>query len=242
MTATATAFSKFVLSLVRWLALAAAIAVVGACGSDDDTKEVANLTVLGADGASAIDSAALAKELASLPTQSLSAYEVANLQFTREEEKLARDVYLVLGSLYTQAIFDNIADSEQTHTDAVRTLLLRYSVTDPAESTAPGEFYDPVIQALYDALVSQGTASLDDALTVGATIEDMDIRDLMDALEKVDNLDIITVYENLMRGSRNHLRSFVSLLASRGITYVPQYISPTLYQEIISTPMEPGRP
>jgi len=239
---TATAFPKLVLSVVRWLALASAIAIAGACGSDDDHNDVANLTVVGADGATAIDSVALAKELASLPTQSLSAYEVANLQFTREEEKLARDVYMVLASMYPQPVFDNIADSEQTHTDAVKTLLLRYSVTDPAESTAPGEFYDPVIQALYDALVSQGGASLDDALTVGATIEDMDIRDLMEALEKVDNLDIITVYENLTRGSRNHLRSFVSLLASRGITYVPQYISPTLYEEIINSPMESGRP
>lgn len=43
-----------------------------------------------------------------------------------------------------------------------------------------------------------------------------------------------------MKGSRNHLRAFVSQLKSRGIEYVPQYLSPEEYQAIISTPIETG--
>ncbi len=71
------------------------------------------------------------------------------------------------------------------------------------------------------------------ALTVGATIEEIDIVDLFDRLEDVTHQDIQRVYQNLERGSENHLRAFVGQLASRGVTYEPQYLDPEFYQQII---------
>jgi hypothetical protein len=49
--------------------------------------------------------------------------EIAGLKLMREEEKLARDVYMELYDKWNLPIFNNIANSEQTHTDAVKTLL-----------------------------------------------------------------------------------------------------------------------
>ena len=55
-----------------------------------------------------------------------------------------------------------------------------------------------------------------DALIVGATVEDLDIKDLIDLLNKTDNPDIILVYNNLNKGSRNHLRAFIAQIESLG--------------------------
>ena len=65
------------------------------------------------------------------------------------------------------------------------------------------------MQTLYDTLVEQGKYSLLDALMVGATIEDLDIKDLQEFSSQIDNEDILLVYSNLERGSRNHMRSFI---------------------------------
>lgn len=68
---------------------------------------------------------------------------------------------------------------------------------------------------------SQGSSSLLDGLVVGCTIEDLDILDLKNHLLEVDNQDFTLVFNNLMRGSRNHLRSFYANVLFSGGTYVP---------------------
>jgi hypothetical protein len=94
---------------------------------------------------------------------------------------------------------------------------------------------------LYEQLVVQGSESLAAALQVGAPIEDLDITDLAASLAQTDNPDIILVYENLMKGSRNHLRAFVSTLQRQtGTTYQPQYLDQTTYDAIINGTMESG--
>ena len=55
-----------------------------------------------------------------------------------------------------------------------------------------------------------------------------------------DNEDIQTVYQNLQKGSRNHLRSFISLLEANGLTYVPQFLSQGEFDSIISSARETG--
>jgi hypothetical protein len=75
---------------------------------------------------------------------------------------------------------------------------------------------------------------------VGAAIEEIDMVDINKALLSIDNQDIVLVYQNLLKGSRNHLRSFVSNLALQGITYVPQYMPLADYQAIVNAPMERG--
>ena len=177
----------------------------------------------------------------SLPYEDLSDAELAAVVFMREEEKLARDVYLDMYNIWGMQIFDNIAQSEQTHTDAVLRLIQKYNLVDPAEGKLRGEFSDAALQGLYDLLVAQGTASIVDALIVGATIEDLDIYDLHQQLAVVDNEDISVVFESLQKGSRNHLRAFFGNLDDMNIAYTPIYISQQEYDEIVNSPMERGR-
>ena len=182
-------------------------------------------------------------ELINLPPASedeLSESEVAGLLYMREEEKLAHDVYVAFYTQYGTQNFQNISQSELTHTEAVKTLIDRYGLTDLASSET-GVFTDPDLQALYDELISRGSQSLVEALKVGAAIEEIDILDLKERLAQTDNADIQLVYENLIKGSENHLRTFVAkLLQQTGETYVPQYLSLEEYQTIINTETQVG--
>lgn len=163
----------------------------------------------------------------------LTAEEAAGLLFMREEEKLARDVYLALYEMWNVRIFDNIASSESKHMDAVKVLLDNYGLEDPAMG-APGVFTNADLQALYDELVETGAQSLEDALMVGAAIEEIDILDLEAHMAETDREDLLRVYDNLLRGSYNHLRSFVGNLEQRVQTaYVPQYLDQDAYETIL---------
>jgi hypothetical protein len=170
----------------------------------------------------------------------LSDEESAALLYLREEEKLAHDVYVTLYAQWSLPIFQNISQSEQTHTDAVKTLLDRYGVSDPATS-AVGVFTNPDLQALYTDLVDRGSRSLAEALKVGAAIEEIDILDLETRLAQTDNADIQQVFNNLMNGSYNHLRSFSSTLNTQtGETYQPQYLNIQDYQTILTAGTSAG--
>lgn len=159
--------------------------------------------------------------------------EKANLLFMREEEKLARDVYLYFHDKYGLNIFSNIASSEQTHMNAVLTIMEKYGVEDPV-SNELGVFTNATLQQLYDDLIAQGDASLVDALRGGATIEDVDIRDLDNVIETTSKTDLIALYGMLECGSRNHMRAFTSQLDMRGETYIPQFITQEQFDEIIN--------
>lgn len=179
-------------------------------------------------------------QIEALPKQDISETERDGLVFMREEEKLARDVYTALYEKWGVPIFKNISRSEQTHTDAIRSLLEKYQIADPAATTASGVFVNQDLQKLYTVLVTEGETSLVDALRVGALIEDLDIVDLQKRIGVTDNADVIFVYENLMKGSRNHLRSFVGQLTKNGATYEPAYLSAEEYVAIINSPRETG--
>ncbi|NOY22942.1 MAG: DUF2202 domain-containing protein [Acidobacteria bacterium] len=178
--------------------------------------------------------------IANLPVQDLDDTEISGLLHMREEEKLARDVYITLFEKWNINIFQNISQAEQSHMDAIKALLDKYSLEDPAANTTVGVFQSQQFTDLYNSLVEKGSTSLQDALVVGATIEDLDINDLQVDLAAADNEDIRMVYQNLMKGSRNHLRAFIRTLTNNGGTYTPQYISQELFDSIISSPMERG--
>ena len=179
--------------------------------------------------------------ISSLPVETLSTSEISALKIMREEELMAHDVYVMLYSLYKIPVFNNISQAETQHAEAVKTLLLKYSLPDPALNHVAGVFVNPDLQALYTSLVTEGKASLIAALTVGATIEDLDINDLRNHIAAdVDNQDILFVFGNLEKGSRNHLRAFNRLLTAKGITYTPQYISVEYFNQIISSAQETG--
>lgn len=160
--------------------------------------------------------------------------EADDLTFMREEEKLAHDVYVTLCTKWGVSVFQNIANSESSHMTAIKTLLDRYGIADPASGKGVGEFTNPDLQKLYDQLVAQGSKSLADALKVGATIEEIDIRDLQTRMAQTSSADIKLVYGQLLRGSENHLRAFTSTLQRQtGETYVPQYLDVNSYNAII---------
>lgn len=177
----------------------------------------------------------------SMPYQDVDAVEQAGLIAMREEEKLARDVYLALFDKWGVAIFENISQSENRHTEAVKALLDKYGITDPVTDDTPGVFQNPDVQKLYNDLVAQGNVSILDALRVGATIEDMDIYDLNTKLATTDNDDITIVYSNLKSGSENHLRAFVFQITALGATYTPQFITLDDYNQIIAGSNGKGR-
>lgn len=174
----------------------------------------------------------------SMPLQDLSEAEKAALMVMREEEYLAHDVYDLLGKMYSRRVFLNIIKSEDRHTDAVKALIEKYGLTDPALNHVQGVFNNAELQSLYNNLIAKGSESLLQALVVGATIEDVDIYDLEKHLEVTDNEDIKMVFQNLMRGSRNHLRAFYRNILSEGGSYTPQYISVDLFNEIINSEHE----
>jgi hypothetical protein len=172
---------------------------------------------------------------------SLNAVEAAGLQFMREEEKLAHDVYVTLGNTWELRVFDNIAAAEQQHTAAVASWLAYYQIEDPAAGNALRRFTDPELQALYDKLVAQGKQSVEDALRVGAAIEEIDIIDLQERIDATPNAALDRLYANLKAGSENHLRAFASNLKARtGLTYAPQYLSQADYDQIVSTASRGG--
>lgn len=167
----------------------------------------------------------------------LTSDEKNDLLFSREEEKLARDVYINSYNKYGLSIFNNISSSEQKHMDSVLKALVKYGLEDPASPTI-GVFSNQALQDLYDELVTKSNNSLTDALIVGCIIEDLDIKDLEDLISRTDESIIINTYESLECGSRNHLRSFISQLDSINVSYDPQYISLEEFNSIINSDLE----
>lgn len=212
--------------------LAAMLFTVASCSKDDTSGSKGNN--------GNINMANLQTQITSLPIDPLSPAELATLSFMREEEKLARDVYITLYNKWGVNIFSNISNSEQIHMDAILMLLNKYSLTDPVGSNAVGVFNNTTLQNLYNQLLVQGNTSILEAYKVGATIEDLDIFDLKNALFGNDNQDIKLVYDMLTKGSRNHMRSFYKNMLNVDGTYFPQYITQAEFDAIINSPMEKG--
>lgn len=182
-----------------------------------------------------------AEHLDSLPVETLSQVELDAIVFLREEEKLARDVYATLALSWNVPVFSTIARAEQRHMDMVALLLARYGVTDPIADDTIGVFTNPELQGLFASLVSAGESSLEQALLVGATIEDLDIADIEEMIAENDNLDIAFVGYNLAKGSRNHLRGFSRTLEMNGFApYSAQYLDQDEVDAIIASENERG--
>jgi len=158
--------------------------------------------------------------------------EQTHLIFMREEEKLARDVYLTLGTMYPDSvIFGNIDDSEQTHTTAVKAMIEKYGLEDPNTNDNIGAFtgedYGWYFTEKFNLLVERASISELEALYVGAFIEELDMMDInqcpgvivetdngIDDVNEcgriyTDNSDVINLYASLLDGSDSHLAGYV---------------------------------
>ena len=177
----------------------------------------------------------------------LDAAEESHLVFMREEEKLARDVYIALGDAWPGApTFDNIVPSEQNHTDQIKSKLDKYNIDDPATDMTPGVFsgdeWGWYFDEKYAYLVNAGSTSELDGLYVGAFIEELDMHDIVECpvvivdtpngitdcgMNYTDQNDLKNVYGNLVAGSENHLRAYVGAIEAvigEG-NYVAQYLT-----------------
>ncbi|MBN1790422.1 MAG: DUF2202 domain-containing protein [Bacteroidales bacterium] len=213
---------------------------LGACENEQMNTEnddyVSILKVAG-DGTTSVIESNLLSVLTETPA--ISGEEMSALLEMKEEEKLARDVYTFLYAKWGNQIFYNISLAEERHMNAVILLLKFYDSPDTLVGEA-GVFTKQEFQTLYNDLTTAGSVSVEKAYETGAMIEEMDIKDLSETLDVVTNSNIILVFENLLKGSRNHLRAFIRQLTNLGIIYTPVYISEEEFQEIITSPMETG--
>ena len=156
----------------------------------------------------------------STATVELSEEQKDTLFFIFQEEKVARDVYITLGEMYTnESTFANIQISEQEHILSAQVLCERYGIDTSnvnlsQEDDFVGQFELHEMQELYNQCIELGQVSLLEALKVGRLIEVTDIDDLEKAAEGMPS-DVVQVYENLKNGSLNHLDAFEKAIASQ---------------------------
>ena len=182
----------------------------------------------------------------------LDAVEASHLTFMREEEKLARDVYLTLANMYPdQDVFNTIATtSEQTHTDTLRDKLAQLDLPDPNPDTNDlpasigvflGEDWGWYFTEKFAVLTSMAATSELAALYVGALVEELDMHDIAVcphvmieagypspcALEYTETPALINAYNSLIDGSESHLRAYVGQIeAVIGVgNYEAQYLT-----------------
>jgi hypothetical protein len=166
----------------------------------------------------------------------LTEEEEEDLLFLREEEKLARDVYLYSYQKYGTKIFGDIIKSEEKHMSSVLKLLKKYNIEDPALDI--GLFVNNFLQEKYDELIAKSNSSYLNALIVGDYIEDLDIDDLTKKEESTTKEDLLKVYGSLKCGSRNHLRSFNYQVELNDGEYEPEFISTEEFESIVNSEHE----
>ena len=169
----------------------------------------------------------------------LSESEIYYLEFMREEEKLARDVYITMHEQWGLPVFSYISESEQRHMDAIKRMLDAYDIADPVvDESAVGVFQNSELAALYSVLIDDGMRSAMAALRVGALIEEVDIEDIQHAIDETYQDDIVSAYQSLLCGSRNHLRAFVYQVESNGGVFETQIFTDEEGQELIESIIE----
>jgi hypothetical protein len=218
----------------------ASLFVASSCQKDNmnaENVQYASILSVSGDGTTSVIEANLKSAL--IVTSDLTDSELASLLKMKEEEKLARDVYTALAEKWGSQVFTNISAAESNHLNAIILLLTSYGVTETSIGEA-GKFTIPAVQTLYNELVANASVSVEEAFKTGALIEEMDIKDLDDALVTTTNENVILVFENLLKGSRNHLRAFNRQLTTLGIVYTPVYVSQADYDLIVNSAMEKG--
>ncbi len=169
----------------------------------------------------------------------LSDADAEALAYMVEEEKLAHDLYVAFDDEWDLRVFERIAESETQHQDAVGALLDAYDVDDPTEGNGVGEFEDASLQELYDALLAEGLGSVEDALAVGALVEETDIADLQERATDEESIDLL--FTRLETASANHLEAFLVNLDRLGVDYEPQVLTDDDLADLADTARDGGR-
>ena len=155
------------------------------------------------------------------------------LTYMWNEERLAKDIYLALNSLYPATAFENIAKSETKHIQAVERLIEKYDVNveniidyangylaTQLNTAVPGSYGVDSVQKSYDELYAKGEKSKIDALQVGCVVEVTDIDDLENYIavaQQTNATDLVSTFENLKSASYKHYWSFDKALKAEGV-------------------------
>ncbi len=168
-----------------------------------------------------------------IPTVELNNEQKYTLAYMWNEEKLAKDIYLALNTLFPSNTLYNIATrSETSHQASVEALVQKYDLNilntgdysggysaEALSAYGSGSYSIAELGALYDTLYAKGSASLQDALEVGCMVEVTDINDLEeDIIVAGDAADVVAVFQNLQSGSYSHYWSFDSALKAIGVS------------------------
>src|SRR6187401_580093 len=162
--------------------------------------------------------------------------EKATVLRMREEEKMARDVYLVMNDKWDHQVFSHISESETYHMSQMKLWVDKFGVDDPVtrNNDKRGVFTDQSLQKLYNELTASGLQSKEAAFRAGAKVEEVDILDLKAALAGTNNADLQSTYKYLIHASENHLRAFVRNLKALGIDYKPVVMDQKEFDEIMN--------
>lgn len=229
-----TKFNSIVLNSL----LIAAIVSVTSCDKEPTNMQnikYASVIDVTDDGTTSVKNANL--QAAFAETGNPTSEEITSLLKMKAEEKLAHDVYTVLYKKYDSQVFLRISNAENNHLNAILLLLKYYGIKLTGEV---GVFEDNNFQTLYNELIAKSSLSIEEAYKTGALIEEMDIKDLNEALNIVTNENIRLVYEILVKGSRNHLRAFNRQLTSLGLDYTPTYLTQDDFNQIVNSSIEKG--
>ncbi len=172
------------------------------------------------------------------PKQTLSTAEQQALFNLRSEEKFARDLYNALYQRWRLKIFNHIPFNEQRHFATLKSLLDKYQLDDPEMAQKIGQYAQESLNQRYTQWLNQGQQSLMAALQTGALVAEHNIQTLDQNLQNSDNLDVRFALQNLQKGARNHLRSFVGLLHTHGGTYTAQFLPQNELDSLSRTPTE----
>jgi hypothetical protein len=186
------------------------------------------LPVAGAAGA--VESLPAAPRSSSAP---LSPSDRSTLLYVSEQEKLARDLYAALSETWRLDVFHTTSGSEDIHADALRTLLGRYKLPDPALGLSRGEFSREDLAERYDDLMARGRFSPVEALKAAASVEELEIEDMGARLLHVQAPEIQSVLESVVASDKHHLRSLVVALRKLGHTYTPVRLPREQFELII---------
>ncbi len=135
------------------------------------------------------------------------------LFFIYQEEKMARDVYVRLGQMYTnEPTFGSMQITEQSHLDCARRVCDIYGVdTSSVDESVVGAFESPLLKMLYDTYVEKGRSSLRDALEMAEFIGASDL-DMIEHASIGMPSDVVSVYEKLKKGTLIHLDTIAPVI------------------------------
>lgn len=169
-------------------------------------------------------------------SQSITDSEKSTILRMREDEKMARDVYLTMNEKWNQKVFANILESEEYHMSQIKMLIDKYKLEDPVAKTNDqrGVFINQDIQKMYDEFVVYGSANVLAAYRAGAKIEELDIKELKEAIAGTEQKEIKNTYDYLENASENHLNAFVRNIDRLGVKYEPVVLSKEEYNSIVS--------